>query len=272
MGMAEIKPRNIKFALTGEDKRNWFAGNPVATAIMDGASILFPVGETFFIESVVYYKDRIADPKLQAEVLAFQQQEGIHSREHRRYNKAIEAFGGDVPALEQRLKDEIKKLEAAGTSPEYKLALTCAFEHFTAMLADDLLAHPDFMKGAEPEFSKLWHWHAIEEAEHKAVAYDVWNLVGPKGLRGYLMRAGAMFKATRVFMGQSTYNAAGLLKARGEGGYGRNMWKMLHFILVRPGVLRRSFPAYLSYFKPGFHPWQHDNQHLIDKFKSAYEA
>ncbi|MCF4166698.1 metal-dependent hydrolase [Zavarzinia compransoris] len=272
MSLAEIKPRNIKFALAGEDKRNWFAGNPVATAIMDGASILFPLGETFFIQSVVHFRDRIADPQLQAEITGFQQQEGIHSREHRRYNKAVEAFGGNIAELEGRLQAEIDELERRNASPEYKLALTCAFEHFTAMLADDLLAHPDFMAGADPEFSRIWHWHAIEEAEHKSVAYDVWNVVGPKGLKGYWMRARAMMKATSVFVGQSRYNARALLRARGYGGFRTTVLGVLYFSLIKPGVLRRSLPAYLAYFKPGFHPWQHDNRHLIEKFKSAYEA
>ncbi|MFA5120354.1 metal-dependent hydrolase [Zavarzinia sp.] len=269
MGMAAIKPRNIKFALAGEDKRNWFAGNPVATAVMDGASILFPVGETYFIESVVHFRDRVSDPKLLEEITAFQQQEGIHSREHRRYNKAIEAFGGDVGRLEQNLKDEIARWD---DSPEFKLAVTCAFEHFTAILADDLLAHDDFMKGADPEFSRIWHWHAIEEAEHKSVAYDVWNIVKPKGLKGYWMRVRAMMLATRVFIGQVHHNAFALLHARGETSTLRNVRRMAYFGFVKPGILRRVLGIYLGYYLPGFHPWKHDNRVLIEKFRAAYEA
>ncbi|WP_158596201.1 metal-dependent hydrolase [Oleomonas cavernae] len=269
MGKADIVARNIKFALTGEDKRNWFAGNPVATAIMDGASILFPVGETYFINAVVHFRDRVSDPKLLAEINGFQQQEGIHSREHRRYNNAIKAFGGDVDALEQNLRDEIARWD---DSPEFKLAVTCAFEHFTAILADDLLAHPDFMAGAEPEFSRIWHWHAIEEAEHKSVAYDVWNIVKPKGLKGYLMRTRAMRLATRVFLQQTHNNAFTLLAARGEAATGRNIRRALYFGLVKPGTLRRQMGAYLSYYLPGFHPWQHDNRHLIEQRKDSYAA
>lgn len=269
MGKLDIKARNLKFALAGEDKRNWFAGNPVATAIMDGASILFPVGETYFINAVVHFRDQVTDPKLQAEITAFQQQEGIHSREHRRYNNAIKAFGGDVDALEQRLRDEIATWD---DSPEFKLAVTCAFEHFTAILADDLLSHPDFMKGADPEFARIWHWHAIEEAEHKSVAYDVWNLVKPKGFKGYRMRVRAMLLATRVFLGQTNHNAGALLKARGEDRGLRSLLSALHFMFVQPGILRRTLGHYLAYFKPGFHPWQHDNRATVEKYKAVYEA
>ncbi len=269
MGKLDIKPRNLKFALAGDDKRNWFAGNPVATAIMDGSSILFPVGETYFINAVVHFRDQVTDPKLLAEITAFQQQEGIHSREHRRYNNAIKAFGGDVDALEQRLRDEIARWD---DSPLFKLAVTCAFEHFTAILADDLLSHPDFMKGADPEFSRIWHWHAIEEAEHKSVAYDVWNIVKPKGLAGYRMRTRAMRLATRVFLGQVHHNAAELLKARGEARGWRSIAAAAWFGLVKPGILRRTLGVYLSYYRPGFHPWQHDNRKVIETYKAAYEA
>lgn len=269
MGKLDIKPRNLKFALAGDDKRNWFAGNPVATAIMDGSSILFPVGETYFINAVVHFRDQVTDPKLLAEITAFQQQEGIHSREHRRYNNAIKAFGGDVDALEQRLRDEIARWD---DSPLFKLAVTCAFEHFTAILADDLLSHPDFMKGADPEFSRIWHWHAIEEAEHKSVAYDVWNIVKPKGLAGYRMRTRAMRLATRVFLGQVHHNAAELLKARGEARGWRSIAAAAWFGLVKPGILRRTLGVYLSYYRLGFHPWQHDNRKVIETYKAAYEA
>lgn len=272
MSMVEIKPRNIKFALTGEDKRNWFAGDPVATAMLDGSSVLFPIGETFFIQSVIYFRDRISDPKLLADITGFQQQEGIHSREHRRYNKAIEAFGGNVAELEGRLQAEVDKLERDGASPEYKLALTCAFEHFTAMLAEHVLEHPEFLEGAEPEFARIWKWHAIEEAEHKSVAFDVWNQVKPKGLKGYLMRVRAMFKATSVFVGQSRYNAKAFLRARGYGGARHTVLGILRFSLISPGVLLKTLPDYLAYFKPGYHPWQKDTRHLIEKYKSAYEA
>ncbi len=272
MGLAPITPRNIKFALSGEDKRNWFAGDPVRTAIMDGASILFPYGEGKFIESVVHFRDRISDPRLLAEVDAFAAQEGIHSREHRRYNKAIEAFGGDIARLEKRLRDVTERMEKRGVSPEYKLALTCAFEHFTAMLAHDLLADPHFLDGADPEYARLWRWHAIEEAEHKAVAFDVWNQVGPKGLRGYLMRVGAMLRATRIFSSQTRFNTHVLLRKRGYTDFWANVRGIARFILVRPGIFRRSFGTYLSYFKPGFHPWQHDDRHLIEQHKAVYAA
>ncbi len=49
-----------------------------------------------------------------------------------------------------------------------------ALEHFTAILAHQLLADPRHLEGAEKETADLWRWHAVEEIEHKGVAYDTW--------------------------------------------------------------------------------------------------
>ena len=49
-----------------------------------------------------------------------------------------------------------------------------ALEHFTAILAHELLADPRHLAGADRETADLWRWHACEEIEHKGVAYDTW--------------------------------------------------------------------------------------------------
>ena len=49
-----------------------------------------------------------------------------------------------------------------------------ALEHFTAIFAHELLADPRHLAAAEPEAQAMWRWHAIEEIEHKGVAYDTW--------------------------------------------------------------------------------------------------
>src|SRR3546814_8847563 len=58
--------------------------------------------------------------------------------------------------------------------PIVNLMATIALEHYTAMLAAIMLTDPAMYEGAEPEWGALWQWHAIEEIEHKGVAYDTW--------------------------------------------------------------------------------------------------
>src|SRR4029079_15061731 len=63
--------------------------------------------------------------------------------------------------------------------PISNLALTAALEHFTATLAELLLTDEDAraMFG-EPAARDLFVWHALEESEHKAGAFDVYRAAG----------------------------------------------------------------------------------------------
>ena len=63
-------------------------------------------------------------------------------------------------------------------SPLARLAATVALEHLTAILAAALLdGRSGSLAGADPRVAELWRWHAVEETEHKSVAFDVYAVV-----------------------------------------------------------------------------------------------
>jgi len=66
----------------------------------------------------------------------------------------------------------------AGADPRHPLAVTAANEHFTALLAEWLLAHPEVLQGAEPRLATMWQWHCAEESEHKNTAFDLYQALG----------------------------------------------------------------------------------------------
>src|SRR5438445_13182467 len=119
-----IQPRNINFGLPDDLPRHWHSGDPYITGFFNGLSLMFPEGERFFVDSVRHFQDRITDPKLREEVRGFCGQEGIHGREHRRYNELLAAQGYPVAALE-RLVDFGLSLDRK-LSPTWQLALTFA--------------------------------------------------------------------------------------------------------------------------------------------------
>jgi hypothetical protein len=51
-------------------------------------------------------------------------------------------------------------------------------------------------------------------------------------------------------------------------------WGVFWFAFGRPGMFRKVFAAWLSFFLPGFHPWNHDDRALIAEadaeLKQAY--
>ena len=74
----EFSPRHPTFALEDALASDWHGGSAFRTAWFNAMSMLFPLGEKFFIDSVRVYEDQIDDPRLLKEIIAFQGQEAIH--------------------------------------------------------------------------------------------------------------------------------------------------------------------------------------------------
>ena len=102
-------------------------------------STTFPRGEAFFVESVRAFRDG-APPKLAEEIKAFTTQEAIHSREHDAFNKRAALAGYDLSKLEAQVEKRLAITRER--RPIVNVAATMALEHFTAILAHQLLADP----------------------------------------------------------------------------------------------------------------------------------
>jgi uncharacterized protein len=261
--------RNLDFQLPAARINDWNAAGVHASTFYNTMSLFFPVGERFFIRSVRNYRDRIDDPRLQEAVTGFIGQEAMHGREHEEYNEHAHAAGLPVKAQERRVARLLQWVERRRT-PAEQLAATCALEHLTAILADILLREPRLLEGAEPRYRDLWEWHALEETEHKAVAYDVYRAVVGTGLKAYLLRCSIMLSSSLRFLAQSIYTHYRLLKHDGLHRDWKGWRRYLHFVFVRPGFLRRIALPWLAYFRPGFHPWQTDNRHHVERWKMQY--
>lgn len=208
-----IIPRNVHFEFDPSLPAYWHSNNPVITSYFDALSFTFPEGERFFIDSVKYFAGRITDPQLKKDVAAFTAQEAIHSREHNVYNKNLAHTGINVEAIEGHVRWFVKQLRKL--PPRAQLAITCALEHFTALFAEATLSDPRNFANAHPFYRDLWHWHAMEEEEHKAVAFDVFRAVTP-GIRFYFYRCAAMAVMAVDFTFMSTVLPMVLLAQRGE--------------------------------------------------------
>lgn len=259
-----IKPRDRAHEISDSLARDWFDGHPFKTAWFNAMSITFPLGEKFFIDSVRHYAPRIEDPKLQAEIRAFCGQEGFHRREHDRYNHSLCRLRGyDLDYLEGRLERNIARAKKF-LSPLEQLAVTAALEHITAILAEQALS-PDapMMQSGDPAMQALWNWHAAEEMEHKAVAFDVFRAVGGSEK----MRRRALRRATWFLFVDIMGGLIHMLRRDGKMwryAIWRDGWK---FLFASGGILRLIWPSYREYFREGFHPWQRDTRQLLDGWK-----
>lgn len=259
-----ITPRDRRFGRHAAEPRLWHGGRVEATAIYNALSTTFPRGEAFFVESVRAFREG-APARLAEEIKAFTTQEAIHSREHDAFNKrAIEA-GYDLSKLEAQVEKRLAITN--GKPPIVSLAATMALEHFTAILAHQLLANPRHLERADPQAADLWRWHAVEEIEHKGVAYDTW-LHATRGWprwRRWKLKARVMLYVTRNFVVDRTAGALELMRQDGVTGF--RAWSMLLWHLwVSPGMFRRIAGAWFRYFLPGFHPWDEDDRALLGAY------
>lgn len=256
-----IEVRDRRFSRSGATARWWVGGDPFATAVFNSLSISFPRGEAYFVESVRHYRD-VAAPTLAEQIRDFVAQEVNHSREHLAFNRAVAEAGYDIAPLDAVVERVLT--EARNRPPIVSLAVTMALEHFTAMFAHLLLADPDVLAKADPAQAELWHWHAVEEIEHKAVAYDTWIAATASWSRWkrWKVKALLMLLTTRNFLLLRYQGAIALLAQDGITGW-RAHWGVLRFAFGKPGMVRRVVPHWIAYFLPGFHPWNRDDRHLI---------
>jgi predicted metal-dependent hydrolase len=238
--------------------RHWHGGDPVRTHFFDALSLIFPLGERYFARAVAHYRKRITDPLLAEQVAGFLAQEARHDREHGRYNEQLQAHGYDTDALSARFARNVE-LTRRLRSPLAQLSHAVAVEHLTATFGHVLLSQPAWLEGVEPAHQRIWRWHALEEVEHKAVAFDVYRAVGG----GYFLRVMAMLEVTLMFPLVMSVLVLSLLRADGLLRAPRTWLAMLRFLFTRPGLVPGVLGGYLAFFRPGFHPWQRDDSALL---------
>ena len=257
----EISVRDLRFLRGAKPARWWLNGDPVATAWHNALSGTFPRGEAMFVESVKAHREG-APPLLAEQIRRFISQEVNHSREHLALNRIATEAGYDMARIDRHVEEMLELLK--GRPAILDLAATMALEHYTAMMAHEYLSHPEHFAGSDPEVAALWRWHAIEEIEHKAVAFDTFRHATRdwSRWRRWRVKAVMMLIITKHFIAHRIRDTSDLLAQDGITG-GAAKRRILAYLFWKPGVLRRIFPAWVAYFLPGFHPWNLDDRALI---------
>lgn len=257
----DITPRDLDVDFS-KVPRHWLLGSPTATAIANGVNLLFPWGERFFVRSVKHYMDRIDDDALKAQVKAFFKQEGHHAAAHDQFNKILRAQGYDVDtflATYKRLSDRIEQL----SPPKLRLACTAACEHYTAIMAEGAFSQ-DMLDNAAPEMRELLAWHAAEEIEHKAVAYDVLQKVDSS----YALRMAGLAVATLTLGGFWVWGALTLL--RQDKVSFRAARREMKTQAKKDPIIRRVFLRGIrQYMRRDFHPNQNDDRNRAAQWFAA---
>jgi predicted metal-dependent hydrolase len=241
-------------------------GNALATHFFNALNLLFPDGERFFVKAVHDHLARIDDPTLLADARAFESQEGQHAREHEAFFAVLEKQGYDFAEHLARFR-RFSRWSMRKIPEALRLSMTAGAEHYTATLGA-LALECDLLDDCDPSMRELITWHALEEIEHKSVAFDVLRATHP----GYVLRVSGFFLAT---MSIGYFTARGVVLFVTQDRISAQERERLRSELRRDPKLavfrKRLTRGLAAYLRPGFHPTDVEDRHLVDEYVTAFQ-
>jgi uncharacterized protein len=261
-----VPTRRISFEESLRDLPKHFAadGDLILSHIAASLSAVFPDGEDFFVRSVRHYRDEITDPALKKQVNGFIGQEAMHGREHRAFNDRLAELGYPTKQVERVTKWGLELREKIAPASS-NLAATAALEHFTATLAELVLTDEETRNHfGNDAVRELFTWHALEESEHKAVAFDVYRPVGgSERLRRFMMN----FTTFAFLLGIVGTTTVSILKDPTTRRNPLRMVRSLAALRRSPFVTREVRRRIRDYNRPGFHPDDNDARALVEQWR-----
>lgn len=263
---ADVPIRDVHLEARFADVPRYFAGgqDPVLSHLLAVQSATFPDGEDFFVRAVAAVRDQIDDTVLLARVDGFIGQESMHGREHRAFNAHLADLGYPTQMVERYTRSGNRLVERID-SPKLHLAITAALEHYTATLAELILGDAELRKSFDhPAVRRLFVWHALEEAEHKAVAFDVYRHVGgTERMRLVVMALVHIDFLTELTILTLISLATDLEARRQPGRVLKGLWNLRNSAFASPAALAQLW----QYTHRGFHPNDRDTRALVTEWR-----
>ncbi|WP_340600573.1 metal-dependent hydrolase [Acinetobacter sp. HZNU-JH01] len=241
----------------------WCNNEPTFTHYFTGLSTLFPEGESYFVRSVRALRAEVKNnEQLDRDIGAFIGQEAMHSKEHHAFHQSAQQYCLDPESLEKMTGIVLKAIER--TFPKkWNLLVTVGLEHYTAVLVVEMMKDVNELMTDET-IRNLWLWHSVEETEHKAVAYDMYEYLYGKGLDAYIPRIAIFTFSLAMITVMSTLYQVVLLK-RDRQLFNLNSWrKFMHHGREKYKVF---IPKFLDYYRFDFHPNDTDESEIVAQTK-----
>jgi uncharacterized protein len=263
--------RRPQFGLEAGFPKYYVGGKKISTHWLNSMHVVFPEGERFFIRAVKAYSTSIKNPELSARIKAFIAQETIHGAQHERLWKVLESQGVDASGFDNWYKANafgmvepfLSRIVGEDFAKRMRLSVTAALEHYTATLAmTGLNNDAGLNKTLDPVMRSLMNWHAIEEIEHKDVAFDVMKAVDGSEFTKNLGMVIGTWALTH-------YITAGWIKFVWEDKE-ISKWDIPRLMIEDAPVFIKlaatMAPLVLEYFRPGFHPMDLGGDEWIERY------
>lgn len=266
----EVPIRHMKFDFKAQDADpNFYLNAELASAYFEALSIFLTYGEDLVIDTARYHRDFLTDPVLKQRVTSLIGQEALHSKVHEEWNEILKEHRFPVP-LYRFLAENVFNYGFKRFPHRLQLSLMAGIEHFTAVLAEFMMKHEDHFFHSEDEKQRgLWMWHMLEEAEHKDIAYDVYQELSgsyPLRISGFAL---ALF--TIWFLVPLGGVAIPFLR-KPRNLVSLSFWKdakrSLGLLIGRKnGVYGSTLGHVFDYLRPDFHPNDHDTSEYLEYYK-----
>ncbi|MBP7930503.1 MAG: metal-dependent hydrolase [Acidimicrobiia bacterium] len=249
--------------VTGEE---WIVeGDPIFSHLLATLSAVFPRGEEFFVTSVRRHRDAVADqPELKAQVKGFIGQEAMHGREHRHLNARLAELGYNTVRADKtigRICSAVLRMRPRRLA----IAATAAAEHYTGLLGETALVHEPTRRilFGQEAVEPLICWHALEELEHKNVAYDV--MVASGG--GYGVRVAGFAVTTTALAGYIVFEWGRSVVEDRDQITPQHAQKFLQNLVQQRLISFQFLFNALKYLRPGFHPDDTNTDELVEQWR-----
>lgn len=271
-GYDEVEHRDLNFGMSPETvPRHWFGNDPWITHWMNAILAAVPDGERWVMQATRKQLDNLDDPSVRKAAIGFIRQEHTHSREHDAMNDAMVAHGIPMDRAEAVFK-VVRQILQRYLGDTTQCAMAATFEHFTAVISQVMLDHPELWDDTRPEVSAMLFWHFVEETEHKSVSFDVFVDASGGGVRAYAIRMATLALGVAIFLPLVHSNWLYFLWKDRQLTNISSALRAIKRLYFAPGIFTRAFVIdVLPFLSPRFHPWDADNREVIHAWKRAYE-
>ena len=255
--------RRMDYQFDNTSSKYWFKNDPILTHYLTSYSTLFPEGEAYFVRSVRQLRSLVKNPILEKDIGAFIGQEAMHSKEHHAFHASAEKYNLDPAALEKITGVTLKTLEKYFPK-KWNLLLTLGVEHYTAITASYMMSEAHKMI-SDDTIRNLWLWHSIEETEHKAVVFDIYQEIYGDDFSAYIPRV-AMFTFSLILVNTLIHISLFSLIIKDKQMLNLKSW--YNFFTFTSKGLSNFFPKILDFYRLDFHPNHIDETSLVNLTKS----
>lgn len=262
--MNDVPVRHMRFDFDPSTMAKYcWKDDAFSSAFILTFSALIPYGERLVIDSVRARRDEVRDPDLKARVTGLIGQEAMHSKIHEEFNAAYQAKGLPMDRIERAGEWFFNRLLPRVLDRDMQLAVTCAIEHVTALMAERSFAEPEDREKLDRQAREFLLWHLLEECEHKSVAFDLYQEVcGDTWKR----RAGMVL----ILGSSSLVFAWAMAVLLATPGYSQGLRKDTHgfgWWFGRRGYFARMQRGMRRFYRRDFHPDQTDTEAALREWR-----